>query len=204
MLRPEAGWTVVAMRRAEGVRGDVEPAVDAPEGSGALVDQARPFAERAGTLAGKSVVLGAIATRVGTTHWKSPRELLTVDAIRHAFTAPETTRPSPKGRPPRALVQAASASRTSGGVTGRTHRPWASSFLTLLLSLWGGGETSRSATPTWRRASRMMDKWGHRVKDENRKGRGDETDRVDRADPFDSRDHVPGRAEQGTGGEDHD
>jgi hypothetical protein len=82
------------MRRAEGVRRDVEPAVDAPEGSGALVDQARPFPERAASLAGWS---GAIATRVGTTHWKSPRELLTVDAIRHAVHGPGNNETVPEG-----------------------------------------------------------------------------------------------------------
>jgi len=85
------------MRRAGGVRGDVEAAVDAAERLGALVDQARPFAERAASLAGKSVALGAIATRVGTTHWKSPRELLTVDAIRHAVHGPGNNETVPEG-----------------------------------------------------------------------------------------------------------
>jgi len=52
------------MRRAEDIRGDVEAAIDAPEGLGAFIEQARPFAERAGSLA---VWPASLAARVGAT-----------------------------------------------------------------------------------------------------------------------------------------
>ena len=66
----------------------------------------------------------------------SPRGVVTVVSAVTPSTAPDTTRPSPRGRPSRAPDQAASAKRSSGGVTGRTHRPWVSSSEPLLLSLW--------------------------------------------------------------------
>ena len=73
--RPEAVWAMVPVRGAGGVRRDVEAALDAAERCGALVEQARPFRERAvravGSagppvgavpLAGRS---GSLAARVG-------------------------------------------------------------------------------------------------------------------------------------------